>query len=129
MKMKSILAVVAGIIFVIAVTTVIDVALHLTHVYPPIPRPLDDRLAALATSYRVVISIAGTWLTAWLAPDKPVMHAIVLCGIGIILGTVGLVVTWNAGLGPRWYPIALVVLAIPQCWAGVKIYQTFSRER
>jgi hypothetical protein len=33
------------------------------------------------------------------------------------------VATWNMGLGPRWYPIALVVLAIPQCWAGGKIYE------
>jgi hypothetical protein len=26
-------------------------------------------------------------------------------------------------LGPRWYPIALVVLAIPQCWIGGRLYE------
>lgn len=27
--------------------------------------------------------------------------------------TVGVVAIWNLGLGLRWYPISLVVLAIP----------------
>ena len=43
--------------------------------------------------------------------------------VGVVLGLVGLVATWNLDLGPRWYPIALVVLVIPQCWAGGKIYE------
>jgi hypothetical protein len=50
-------------------------------------------------------------------------HAMILGYVGVILGLIGLAVTWNAGLGPRWYPIALVVLAIPQCWAGGKLYE------
>jgi hypothetical protein len=43
--------------------------------------------------------------------------------VGIGLGLIGVVATWNMGLGPRWYPIALVVLALPQCWVGGKIYE------
>jgi len=38
--------------------------------------------------------------------------------MGVVLGLVGVVATWNLGLGPRWYPVALVVLAIPQCWSA-----------
>ena len=37
--------------------------------------------------------------------------------------TVGVVARWNLGLGPRWYPVSLVVLAIPQCWAVGKLYE------
>ena len=33
------------------------------------------------------------------------------------------------GVFPRWYPISLVVLAIPQCWAGGKIYEMQSGKR
>ena len=33
------------------------------------------------------------------------------------------VATWNTGMGPNWYPIALAALAIPQCWAGGKIFE------
>jgi hypothetical protein len=26
-------------------------------------------------------------------------------------------------MGPRWYPIALAALAVPQCWLGGKLYE------
>jgi hypothetical protein len=121
--MKSILAVVAGVIFILVVTTIVDIVLHVAGVFPPMDQPIDDKLSALATSYRVVISVAGAWLTARLAPQKPMKHTMILGYVGVVLGLVGVVATWNLGLGPRWYPIALVVLAIPQCWAGGKIYE------
>ena len=119
---KSIWAVVAGVLTIIVVTTVIDIALHLAHVYPPSKQPITDALAVLASSYRLVIGIGGAYLTARLAPDRPLRHAVILGYVGIVLGTVGLVLTWNLGLGPRWYPISLVVLALPQCWWGGKLY-------
>lgn len=79
--------------------------------------------ALLASAYRVVIGVGGAWLTARLAPDKPMKHALILGWIGVVVGFVGVVATWNMGLGPRWYPIALVLLAIPQCWAGGKLFE------
>lgn len=121
--MKSFWAVAAGVLFIIVVTTLVDVVLHVTHVYPPMNQPIGDGLALLATSYRIVISVAGAWLTARLAPANPMKHALILGVVGTILGLVGLIATWNAGLGPRWYPIALAVLAIPQCWAGGRLYE------
>jgi hypothetical protein len=35
----------------------------------------------------------------------------------------GAAVTWNKGpaFGPHWYPVALIVLAMPTAWAGAKI--------
>ena len=52
--------------------------------------PLTDALALLATSYRIVISVAGAWLTARLAPARPMKHALILGGVGTVLGLVGL---------------------------------------
>jgi len=115
---KSIGAVVAGVLFIIIVTTIVDIVLHVARVYAAWDQPLTDALALLASSYRLVISIAGAWLTARLAPDRPRRHALILGLVGTLLGLVGLIATWNAGLGPRWYPVSLVVLAIPQCWLG-----------
>jgi hypothetical protein len=120
--LRSIGAVAAGFAFVIVVTTLVDLALHALGVFPGASQPLDDRLALLATSYRIVISVAGGWLTAWLAPARPMKHALILGAIGTFFGLVGVVATWNLGLGPRWYPIALMVLALPQCWAGGRLY-------
>ena len=129
MNKKSIWAVVAGVLVIIVVTTLVDIALHAVGVFPPIDQPINDSLALLATCYRIVISIGGAWLTARLAPDKPMRHAMILGAVGTVLGLVGVVATWNRGLGPRWYPIALAVLAIPQCWVGGRLYEMRSGKR
>ena len=129
MNMRSVWAVVAGVLVIIGVTTLVDTVLHATGVFPPMSQPINDALALLATSYRIVISIGGAWLTARLAPDQPMKHAMILGVVGTVLGFVGVVATWNLGLGPRWYPILLAVLAIPQCWAGGRIYQMQSGKR
>jgi len=129
MNRKSVWAVVAGVLFILIVTTLVDIALHALGVFPPMDQPLDDKLSLLATSYRIVISIGGAWLTARLAPANPMKHALILGLVGTVLGLVGVVATWNRGLGPRWYPIALAVLAIPQCWVGGKLYEMRSGRR
>ena len=122
MSGKSIRAIAAGVIFIVVVSTLADAVLHAVGVYPPWDQPIDDKLSLLATSYRFAISVAGAWLTARLAPADPMKHAMILGYVGTLMGLVGVVATWNMGMGPRWYPIALAVLAIPQCWAGGQLY-------
>jgi hypothetical protein len=122
MKLRSVWAVVTGVLFVLVVTTLVDIALHMAGVYPPAGRPMSDALAVLATAYRVVIGVAGAWLTARVAPREPMKHAMMLGYVGTLLGLAGVLATWDRGLGPRWYPILLAVLAIPQCWAGGKLF-------
>jgi hypothetical protein len=129
MNKRSILAIVAGVVFIIVVTTLVDIALHLLGVYPPLGQPMDDTLALVATSYRIIIGIAGAYLTARLAPGHPMKHAMILGVVGTLLGIAGIAATWNKGLGPIWYPIALAVLAIPQCWAGGRLYEMLSSKR
>jgi hypothetical protein len=129
MNKKSIWAVVAGVLAIIVVTILVDIVLHAIGVFPPMGQPINDALALLATSYRIVIGIGGAWLTARLAPDEPMKHTMILGVVGTILGLVGVVATWNRGLGPRWYPIALAVLAIPQCWLGGMLYVMRSGKR
>src|SRR3954467_4280838 len=120
---QSIWAVVAGILSVIVVTTLVDIVLHATGVFPPLGEPIDDRLSLIATSYRVVIGIAAAYLTAKLAPSNSMKHAMILGSIGTVLGTLGVVASWGSKLGPAWYPIALAVLAIPQSCIGARFYQ------
>ena len=120
---RSIWAVVAGVLFVVVASTAVDVVLHQTGVYEPMPAPLSDKLALLATSYRVVIGVIAGWLTAKLAPRNPMKHALVLGYVGTVLGLVGVLVSWNQEMGPRWYAIALAALAIPQSWLGGKLQE------
>jgi hypothetical protein len=129
MNKKTVAAEDAGVNLIDVSSTLVDIVLHVLGVFPPMKEPINDSLALLATSYRVVISIAGAWLTARLAPDKPLKHALILGVVGTFLGLAGVAATWNSGLGPRWYPIALAVLAIPQCWVGGKLYEMQAGKR
>src|SRR5260221_14662106 len=111
MNWKSIWAVIAGVLFIIVVTTVLDIVLHVAGVFPAMDKPIDDKLALLATAYRVVISVAGGWVTARPAPAKSVKHALILGGVGGTLGLIGVAATSGKGLRARWYPIPPGVLA------------------
>ena len=120
---RSIWAVVAGILFAVIATTLIDLALHAAGVFPASPTPLDDGGALLATSYRVVIGVAAAWLTARLAPSNPMKHALIAGALGATVALIGVIATWNKNLGPHWYAIVLVVLALPQSWLGAKLFE------
>jgi len=129
MSPRSIWAVVAGILFAVIATTLIDLALHAAGVFPAGGLPLDDAGALLATSYRIVIGVAGAWLTARLAPRNPMKHALVLGALGGTVALIGVIATWNKNLGPHWYPIMLVVLALPQSWLGARLFELHGARR
>jgi len=97
--------------------------MHATGIYPPWFTYMRDSLFLLATAYRSVYSILGSYLTARLAPDRPMLHALILGVVGVVLSIVGALSTWNKGpeFGPKWYPIALIVLSVPLAWIGGKL--------
>jgi hypothetical protein len=99
-----------------------DAALHAAGIFPPLGQPMSDALFLLATAYRIFFSVVGSYVTARFAPDRPMQHSLAGGVVGLILSTVGAVVTWNrTNMGPHWYPLALIVLAMPGAWAGGKL--------
>lgn len=120
---RSIMAVIVGIVAGVLPTLITDAALHATHVFPPLGQSMSDRLFVLATAYRIVFSTFGSYLIARLAPNRPMRHALIGGIIGVILSAIGAALTWNhvPSLGPHWYPIALIVTALPCAWLGGKV--------
>jgi len=122
---RSIAAVLVGMIVGIVVTLGTDMVLHEIGVFPPWGASMVgfDGALGLATAYRTVYGIAASYLIARVAPDRPMAHALVGGLVGLVVSIVGAAVTWNKGpaFGPHWYPLALVVLAIPQAWAGGRL--------
>ncbi len=128
--LRSVGAVVAGALVGIILSISTDALLHLVGVFPPLGQPADDGPLALATAYRTIYGVAGAFITARLAPHRPMLHAMVLGTLGLIASAAGAAATWNKGpaFGPHWYPVALIVLAIPTAWAGAKLYMKRSRQ-
>jgi hypothetical protein len=63
-----------------------------------------------------IYAAAGGYVTASLAPNRPLRQAIILGIIGIAASILGAVVGWD--LSPHWYPIALIITALPGRWLG-----------
>ncbi|HKV04380.1 MAG TPA: hypothetical protein VJO53_04650 [Candidatus Acidoferrales bacterium] len=120
-RLRSTGAVLAGIVVGAALSLGADEALHRTGTYPPWGLPMSGVLYLLATSYRIPFNIAGSYVMAWLAPDRPMQHALAGGVLGLALSIVGAAVTWNRNLGPHWYPITVAAIALPCAWAGGKI--------
>ena len=123
-RWRSVSAVAAGFLVTAVLSLGTDVVLHTTGVFPPWFQPMSDALFLWATAYRVVFTVIGGYVTARVAPRRPMSHVWILGAIGILAATAGVVATWNAGpeLGPKWYPILLVVTALPCVWAGGVLY-------
>lgn len=120
--LRSIGAVFAGIVVNVVLSTATDAVMHASGVYPPVGQAMSDGLFALALAYRLVYTVLGGYVTAWAAQRDPMKHVIILGVVGIVLGTMGVVVTWNKPeFGPKWYPIALVITALPVTWLGGKL--------
>jgi hypothetical protein len=119
--------VLAGLATIFIVTTATDLVLHATGVFPPVGQRMSGALFLLAAAYRVVFGIAGSYVTAWLAPDRGLQHALVLGGVGVAISTVGAVAMWDAG--PGWYPLAVIAMAMPCAWAGGRLRVRQGRAR
>jgi hypothetical protein len=121
--LRSVGSVIAGLLVIIITTTATDSVMHATGVFPLAGEPMNNALWLLATAYRIVYGVAGSFIAARLAPDRPMRHALALGVIGFVLSIVGALATWDRGpgFGPKWYPLALVAIAIPCAWLGGKL--------
>jgi hypothetical protein len=120
---RSILAVLAGFVVVVVLSLGTDELFHLLKVYPPWGVPMrEPGLNLLALTYRSAFTFIGGYVTARLAPYSPMRHVLVGCGIGLVLGALGVVVATTADLGPIWYPIAVAATGPVFNWVGGMLF-------
>lgn len=122
--LKSIGAVLAGFVACFLLAVITDVVLVVAHVFPDPKHPelYSDALYALITVYTAAYSVFGGWLAARLAPAAPMAHAVALGVLGLLASSAGAYLNWDKAAGHEWYPIALIIIAIPACWVGGWIY-------
>ena len=123
--LRSIVAVIAGIVFIIVTHTGTDFILESVGVFParanraaPGQRFDVTWMISTALIYRIVFQIAGGYITAVLAPSRPILHSVVLGCIGLFMSPAAAITVIPLDWGPAWYPIALAVSALPSVWLG-----------
>ncbi|HEY4612837.1 MAG TPA: hypothetical protein VII11_07640 [Bacteroidota bacterium] len=121
--LKSIGSVLAGFIFNGNTHTGTDAILESSGVLPKGNLWVGTGLILVVLGYRAVWSLLGCYLTARLAPNRPLRHALVLGAIGFILSVAGAIATADMNLGPAWYAWALAVIALPVAWLGGTFYE------
>jgi hypothetical protein len=102
---RSILAIFVGFVAVLVLTIATDVVLHAVHFYPPLGEYNPGSILIWATIYRTIYGIIGSYVTARLAPRRPMKHALIGGAIGFVLATIEAAATWNhvPSLGSHWY--------------------------
>ena len=118
---RSIFAFFAGFLLGIFLSLGTDVALNKIGTFPSLGSPMSSGLLLIATIYRTIYGVLGSYVIARLAPNRSMWHALIGGVVGLVLNIVGVMVTWNRGLGPHWYPLALTALAMPTAWLGGKL--------
>jgi hypothetical protein len=122
-KMKSVVAVLAGFILIGALGFITDTALQSLGILPETGSArFKDWQSLLALTYHLGFVIVGGYLTARLAPNRPVAHAIALGVLGIGFSLLGLIAIVSGDLAPAWYGWALVVFSVPATWLGGRIF-------
>src|SRR6266496_6067106 len=102
--LKSVGSVLAGFAFVFVLSLGTDVLLHATGVLPSWFQPMSSGLWTFVLGYRLVYGIGGSYVTARIAPNRPMAPAMAGGVAGLILSIAGVIATWSKGpeFGPKW---------------------------
>ena len=80
-----------------------------------------DQLLLVAAVYRSIYGVIAGYVIAWLAPNRPIGHALLAGALGMLASALGAIGAWSSTTGQHWYPIVLVLTALPTAWIGAKL--------
>lgn len=121
--LRTVGAIVAALLANVVLSFILDEIFHLLGVFPPwgqvsyAPIPF-----AIALSYRIVFGVLSGYIAARLARRDPMRHANIVGVVGILLSTAGAVASIVGRLGPSWYAISLVAVALPCARLGGHLF-------
>lgn len=114
--LRSALALIVGAVVVVVGSEGTDWLLRAQHLFPPVEARLDAAQYWIAIVHRCMWGVAGSAVAAFLAPSRPMLHALILGGIGFAANLAGLIAMWS--FGDHWYPAVLTITALPCGWLG-----------
>lgn len=127
---RSALAVVVGFVLIGALSIGTDVLLiaALPGAFDANRQTDDPRLLALILAYVGVYATVGCYVTARLAPGRPMRHALVLGLLGLAMNVAVSIATWGAH--PTWFVLAGLATTMVWAWLGGRLREReVARER
>lgn len=118
---RSIAAVVAG-FFLIPLLNFATLAI-LARVAPdtfPAGQPVTSTAALLLTcAYVAAFGIGGCYLTARLAPSRPLLHALIVGALGLAISIPVALQNWADA--PAWFNVYNLLAVMPYAWLGGRL--------
>ncbi|HEX6371312.1 MAG TPA: hypothetical protein VF006_20505 [Longimicrobium sp.] len=119
---RSILAIVAG--FVLAGALNVGTNTVLARVAPemvPPPGTPNTNTTALFVilAYVALYGILGCYVTARLAPSRPMLHALIVGGLALAMSIPVTISVWNDT--PAWFNVYNLLAVMPYAWIGGRI--------
>ncbi|MFD3510242.1 hypothetical protein [Nocardia sp. NPDC058666] len=118
---KSIAALLAGLITTAALSSATDAILESTGVLPKGHIYVAAPVIILVLAYRTVFNVLGAYVVARLAPHHKTAHAVGLGIFGSLGSVIAGIATMNMHVGPLYYPLTLAALGIPAAYLGAKL--------
>ena len=119
--LRSVIAIVAGFLLIGAASFGTDMLLRVS-----LPELFDANGSTQSTGlllftmlYVGVYATLGCYLTAVMAPSRPMKHALILGVLGLIFTFVGTMAQWDTA--PALYHIASLLLVMPYAWLGGRL--------
>ena len=119
--LRSATAIVVGFVYIGALSYGADALLH-TLVPGAIGaggRIDSTPVLLLVICYVALFAISGCYLTARLAPNRPMRHALVLGALGLVFNIMGTIAVWSTA--PVWFHVVSLLLVMPYAYVGGRL--------
>jgi hypothetical protein len=118
---RSIAAILVGFVLIAALSFGADAVLRqaMPDMFDASGRVESTALLLLIMGYVGLFAVTGCYLTARLAPRRPMLHALVLGALGLAFNVAGSVAMWDTA--PAWYHAASLALVMPYAWLGGRL--------
>lgn len=118
---RLILSILAGFVVTAVLSTATDFAFESAGILPPFGQPLmDTGLLLLATSYRALYQVIGSYVAALIAKERANTAVWTLGILGAVIWLVGGLTMKD--YAPLWYSLVGAALSLPTTLLGGKLY-------
>lgn len=121
---RSVVAVLAGFILIPALNfATLGVLARVAPDRFPGGQPVTDTGAlALVLVFVAVYGILGCYVTARLAPSRPMLHALILGVLGLAVSIPMTITGWDDA--PAWFSVYNLLAIMPYAWIGGRLRET-----